>query len=238
MPVAVPVPGTPNGSEGGAVESFSARVVRASRRRADRFADAYRRVASAVLRASVGVLYLWFGLPKFFPGTSPAEDLATRCMSLMTFGAVPPDVSRFLLALMEVVIGLGLVTGVLLRVVLAVFFVHMTGVFATLVLLPNDVWARGVPPVPTLEGQYILKNIVLIAACLTVATRGSRPAAEPADVPPGDGTGTGTGDDRAPAAVAAAAPAGPPVQVVPAPGDGQDAARHPAPPELRDRLAG
>ncbi|MER7705805.1 DoxX family protein [Kitasatospora sp. NPDC097605] len=156
------------------MESFPARMVRSSRRRADSFARAYRRVAPGVLRISVGVLYLWFGLPKFFPGASPAEDLATRCMSLMTFDAVPPDVSRFLLALMEVGIGLGLVTGVLLRVVLAVFFVHMTGVFATLVLLPNDVWTHGVPPVPTLEGQYILKNIVLVVACLTVATRERR----------------------------------------------------------------
>ncbi|MFE7192615.1 DoxX family protein [Kitasatospora sp. NPDC057541] len=169
------------------MESFSARVVRSSRQRAEVFADAYRRVAPGVLRVSVGVLYLWFGLPKFFPGTSPAEDLATRCMSLMTFDAVPPDVSRFLLALMEVAIGLGLVTGLLRRLTLTVFFVHMTGVFATLVLLPNDVWAHGVPPVPTLEGQYILKNIVLIAACLTVATRERRvpaarqdPAVEPA----------------------------------------------------------
>ncbi|MFF7456982.1 DoxX family protein [Kitasatospora sp. NPDC008115] len=165
------------------MESFPARVVRSSRRRADVFARAYQRVAPGVLRVSVGVLYLWFGLPKFFPGTSPAEDLATRCMSLMTFDAVPPDVSRFLLALMEVTIGIGLVTGLLLRVVLAVFFVHMTGVFATLVLLPNDVWTNGVPPVPTLEGQYILKNIVLIVACLTVATRRARPAAEPGPDP-------------------------------------------------------
>ncbi|MFE6866711.1 DoxX family protein [Kitasatospora sp. NPDC057692] len=176
------------------MESFRVRVVRSSRRRADRFARAYRRVAPGVLRVSVGVLYLWFGLPKFFAGASPAEDLATRCMSLMTFDAVPPGVSRFLLALMEVSIGFGLVTGVLLRLTLAVFFVHMTGVFATLVLLPNDVWAHGVPPVPTLEGQYILKNLVLIAACLTVATRERRL--------PGAGTG-------AEVLTEAAAPAGP-----------------------------
>ncbi|GAA1385556.1 hypothetical protein GCM10009639_08340 [Kitasatospora putterlickiae] len=165
------------------MESFPARVVRSSRRRADLFARAYQRVAPGVLRVSVGMLYLWFGLPKFFPGASPAEDLASRCMSLMTFDAVPPGVSRFLLALMEVSIGIGLVTGLLLRLTLAVFFVHMTGVFATLVLLPHDVWTNGVPPVPTLEGQYILKNIVLIVACLTVATRGARPAAEPGPDP-------------------------------------------------------
>ncbi|MFB7470185.1 hypothetical protein [Kitasatospora sp. NPDC056184] len=173
------------------MESFPVRMVRSSRRRADLFARAYRRVAPGVLRVSVGVLYLWFGLPKFFSGASPAEDLATRCMSLMTFDAVPPGVSRFLLALMEVSIGFGLVTGVLLRLTLAVFFVHMTGVFATLVLLPNDVWAHGVPPVPTLEGQYILKNLVLIAACLTVATRERNVPGAEAEAGSGPGTGTG-----------------------------------------------
>ncbi|MER5352266.1 DoxX family protein [Kitasatospora sp. NPDC002551] len=166
------------------MESFPARVVRSSRHRAEVFARAYRRVAPGALRISVGVLYLWFGLPKFFPGASPAEDLATRCMSLMTFDTVPPGVSRFLLALMEVAIGIGLVTGLLLRLTLAVFFVHMAGVFATLVLLPDDVWTGGVPPVPTLEGQYILKNLVLVVACLTVATRERRPGPGP-DSDPG-----------------------------------------------------
>ncbi|MEV7780320.1 DoxX family membrane protein [Kitasatospora sp. NPDC088351] len=167
------------------MESHLARLVRTGRRRADDFSRGYRRVAPGVLRVSVGVVYLWFGVLKFVPGASPAEDLATRCMSLMTFDLVPPGVSRPLLALMEVIIGAGLVTGLLLRVVLAVFFAHMTGVFATLVLLPNDVWVHGIPPVPTLEGQYILKNIVLIAACLTVAGRREErtepgPAPEPA----------------------------------------------------------
>ncbi|MFJ6620331.1 DoxX family protein [Kitasatospora sp. NPDC091335] len=161
--------------------SHLAQVVRTGRRGAAEFSRGYRRVAPGVLRASVGVVYLWFGVLKFLPGASPAEDLATRCMSLLTFDLVPPGVSRPLLALMEVAIGAGLVTGLLLRVVLAVFFVHMAGVFATLVLLPDDVWVHGVPPVPTLEGQYILKNVVLIAACLTVATRREdRPAPDAA----------------------------------------------------------
>ncbi|MEU3567314.1 DoxX family protein [Kitasatospora sp. NPDC036755] len=166
------------------MESYLARVVRSGRRRADGFSRGYRRVAPVALRVSVGVVYLWFGVLKFVPGGSPAEDLATRCMSLMTFDLVPPGVSRPLLALMEVAIGAGLVTGVLFRVVLAVFLVHMTGVFATLVLLPDEVWLHGVPPVPTLEGQYILKNVVLIAACLAVAARGEE-RAEPGPVPGG-----------------------------------------------------
>ncbi|MFE4515159.1 DoxX family protein [Kitasatospora sp. NPDC056783] len=158
------------------MESHFARAVRSGRRRTEAFSRGYRRVAPAVLRISVGLVYLWFGLLKFVPGASPAEDLATRCMSVMTFDLVPPGVSRPLLALMEVLIGAGLVTGLLLPLTLAVFFVHMAGVFATLVLLPDDVWVDGVPPVPTMDGQYILKNLVLIAACLAVATRGAERA--------------------------------------------------------------
>ncbi|GHF10003.1 DoxX family membrane protein [Streptomyces griseoluteus] len=142
------------------------------------FAAGYHRRSAAVLRVSVGILFLWFGGLKFTPAMSPAEDIAVHAMSVMTFHAVPPDVSRPLLATMEVAIGLGLVTGVLLRLALVVFFVHMLGVFSTLVLLPGDAWST-VPLVPTMEGQYIIKNIVLIAACLAVATTSAASAVGP-----------------------------------------------------------
>ena len=59
------------------------------------------------LRLSLGVVFLWFGTLKFFPGVSPAEDLAGRTITLMTFGLVPATVSLPVLALWEVVIGLG-----------------------------------------------------------------------------------------------------------------------------------
>ncbi|MFP1624491.1 DoxX family protein [Streptomyces sp. 5K101] len=148
----------------------------------------YRPFSDVALRISVGVVFTWFGILKFVPGTSPAEDIATRCMGVLSFGLVPAEVSRPLLAVMEVGIGLGLITGWLLRTVLAVFFVHMAGVFATLVIAPDVVWAHGSPLLPTMEGQYIIKNIVLVTACLAVATRhGSRtgtPGAPPATAAP------------------------------------------------------
>ncbi len=121
---------------------------------------------------SVGLLYLWFGVLKFLPGMSPAQDIATRAMDVMTFDTVPAAVSQPLLAAMEVLIGLGLVTGRLLPLTLGVFFAHMAGVFATLVILPGEVWRY--PLVPSMEGQYILKNLVLVAACLSVATATAR----------------------------------------------------------------
>ncbi|MCC9738914.1 DoxX family protein [Streptomyces sp. MNU89] len=121
-----------------------------------------------LLRVCVGAVFLWFGVPKFFPAASPAEGVAVRTASKLTFGLLPPDVVLPVLAASETAIGLGLVTGVLLRMALVGFFVHMAGVFSALLLLPGEMW-QGIAPVPTLEGQYIIKNVVLVAACLVVA---------------------------------------------------------------------
>ncbi|MEU5399980.1 DoxX family membrane protein [Streptomyces sp. NPDC005963] len=124
--------------------------------------------STTVLRISVGLVFFWFGVMKFVPAASPAEDVATRTMSVLTFDLVPPEFSRPLLALFETAIGVGLISGVLLRLVLTAFFLHMTGVFAALFILPDEMW-NGQMGTPTLEGQYIIKNVVLIAACLAVA---------------------------------------------------------------------
>ena len=69
----------------------------------------------ALLRISVGIVFLWFGVLKFFPNLSPAEDLAARTISALTFGVVQPNVSVPVLALWETVIGLGLISGLFMR---------------------------------------------------------------------------------------------------------------------------
>jgi uncharacterized membrane protein YphA (DoxX/SURF4 family) len=51
-----------------------------------------------VLRISLGIVFFWFGVLKFFPGLSPAQDLAMRTIGLLTFGLVPPQVSIPVLA--------------------------------------------------------------------------------------------------------------------------------------------
>src|SRR5918997_1121421 len=70
------------------------------------------------LRISVGIVFFWFGVLKFFPGSSPAQDLAIRTISLLTFGLIPPTVSLVLLAAWECLIGLGLISGRFLRAAL------------------------------------------------------------------------------------------------------------------------
>lgn len=120
-----------------------------------------------LLRISVGIVFFWFGIIKFVPGLSPADELATRTISTLTFGIVQPDISRPVLALWESLIGLGLLTGWFMRATLLLLFVQMMGTITPLVLFPKETW-HVFPVALTLEGQYILKNVVLISAGLVI----------------------------------------------------------------------
>ena len=137
--------------------------------------------AVPVLRISLGIVFLWFGVLKFFPGLSPAQDLAARTIEQLTFGLVPPDVALPVLAAWEVLIGLGLLSGRFLRATLLLLAVQMLGTLTPLVFFPTETFTV-FPIAPTLEGQYILKNMVLVAAAMVVGAtvRGGQLQAEPA----------------------------------------------------------
>ena len=129
----------------------------------------------SILRVGLGLVFLWFGLLKFVPGVSAAEDLAGRTIEILTFGLVSPSISIVMLAAWESVIGLGLVTGRYLRATLLLLVLQMLGTLTPLAFFPAETFAR-LPYAPTLEGQYILKNIVLIGAGLAIGAtaRGGR----------------------------------------------------------------
>ena len=133
------------------------------------------RLGVPVLRISLGIVFLWFGVLKFFPGLSPADELATRTIERLTLGAVRPEVSLPVLAAWETVIGLGLLSGRFLRATLLLLFVQMLGTLTPLALFPGETFTA-FPYAPTLEGQYIIKNIVLIGAAMVVGStvRGGR----------------------------------------------------------------
>ena len=116
-----------------------------------------------LLRISVGIVFVWFGVLKFFPGVSAAQDLAIRTIELLTFGLVPEALIINGLALWEVVIGIGLISGKFMRETLLLLFLQMIGTFAPIFLFPDEVFNH-IPYAPTLEGQYIIKNIVIISA--------------------------------------------------------------------------
>jgi uncharacterized membrane protein YkgB len=133
-----------------------------------------------LLRVSLGVVFLWFGLLKFIPGGSPAEGLSAATIWRLTGGAIPPAVSLPLLATWESAIGIGLLTGRMLRVTLLLLVVQMLGTLTPLFLFPRETFAQ-IPFAPTLEGQYIIKNLVLVAGAIVVGStvRGGRIEPEP-----------------------------------------------------------
>lgn len=129
---------------------------------------------------ALGIVFLWFGVLKFFPGLSPAEGLAGRTIEVLTGGLIPSSVALVILAVWECLIGLGLLFGIFMRATLALLFVQMLGTLTPLLLFPSETFVA-FPYAPTLEGQYIIKNAVLIAGAVVLGAtvRGGRIAAEP-----------------------------------------------------------
>jgi uncharacterized membrane protein YkgB len=141
------------------------------------------RYGITLTRIALGIVFLWFGAIKFVPGWSPAGDLAGRTIAQLSFGLVQPHVALPLLAAWESLIGVGLITGRLLRLTLLLLFVQMPGTMLPLLFFPAETFTA-FPHSPTLEGQYIIKNIVLVAAAIVVGAtvRGGELRADPADV--------------------------------------------------------
>lgn len=120
------------------------------------------RYGLSTLRIGLGVIFLWFGALKYFPGLSPAEGLVRN-----TIYFVDPDLFIPVLATWEVLIGIGLIVGKWMRVTLLLLFLQMPGTALPIVLLPDVVWTS-FPFGLTLEGQYIVKNLVLVSAGLVL----------------------------------------------------------------------
>lgn len=129
------------------------------------------------LRVGLGIIFLWFGALKFFPGLSPAEDLVRN-----TIYFVDPDLFIPVLAAWEVLIGVGLIAGKFMRTTLFLLFLQMPGTVLPVFLLPDVVWTS-FPFGLTLEGQYIIKNLVLVSAGLVLGAtvRGGGLITDPLD---------------------------------------------------------
>lgn len=128
------------------------------------------KVTIDTLRIFLGLIFLGFGLLKFFPEVSPAEDISRRTVDTLTFGLLSGDTAGFLVALVEVSIGFCLVTGLFQKFGLALLGMAMIGIMSPLVLFPEDLFA-GKYHAPTLLGQYVLKDFVLLAAGLVIIAR-------------------------------------------------------------------
>jgi uncharacterized membrane protein YkgB len=120
-----------------------------------------------LLRLALGFVYLHFGLLKFFPDLSPAEMLASQTIMRLSWSWLDARTALQLLAVFECAIGLGFLFDVARRWMPWLFFAHMAGTVMPLFVLPELVF-KFAPFAPTLEGQYILKNLVFVAAGWTV----------------------------------------------------------------------
>lgn len=113
------------------------------------------------LRISLGVIYFYFGFLKFLPGASPAEALAGDTISRLMFDAITPATAVMLLAILECGMGLLFLSNRWSKMTYFLFLGHMLGTFTPMFLLPHLTFNQTVL-LPTLEGQYILKNIVFL----------------------------------------------------------------------------
>ncbi|MCT7548869.1 DoxX family membrane protein [Aliarcobacter butzleri] len=114
-----------------------------------------------LMRLSLGIIFVWYGMLKFFPTLSPAEDLAIRTIDIMFFHLIDGSLSIKLLAILEVAIGIGFLSGYYTKLVTIIFLGHMLCTFAPLFILPELSFTHA-PYAFTLVGQYIVKNIVFI----------------------------------------------------------------------------
>jgi putative oxidoreductase len=134
-----------------------------------------------LLRVAVGLVILIFGVLKFFPDVSPAEELTIKTTDALSFGLVPGHIAIVIIASLETIIGLLLITGRFLRVAIYLLFGQLVGVLAPLVLFTDRLFS-GPHNAPTLEGQYVIKDLILVASGLVVASTlpGLVPGADPA----------------------------------------------------------
>lgn len=126
-----------------------------------------------LLESSIGVIYLWFGVLKFFPNYSPAEALAADTLDLLTLHLFDKQILVWTLAFAELFIGLALILKIKSKYVIWGLLVHMGGTFSPILFFPEQVFTH--PPFGfSIVGQYIMKNLVIISAALVIYTKNSR----------------------------------------------------------------
>ena len=133
----------------------------------DRRIDAFmRRWGILALRISLAVIFIWFGVLKPF-GLSPAADLVRATVRWMPL--LSPDGWLAVIGWWEVLIGITFLFRSTVRIAIALLAMQMVGTFLPLVVLPAVTFQAGhVPYAPTMEGQYIIKNLLIISAALVV----------------------------------------------------------------------
>ena len=123
-----------------------------------------RKYAEPFYRLALFVIYFWFGLLKAIE-VSPASGLV-RDLLVHTMPFISPELFMLLLGLFEMMIGVLFLIRGAERVVIPLLIIHMITTLIPLVVLPEVVWQDFL--IPTLEGQYIIKNLALIGLAIGI----------------------------------------------------------------------
>lgn len=125
----------------------------------------FRRISEPLARFGIFVIFFWFGLLKVL-GESPASPLV-QALFERTISFIPFSVFLIGFGIFEMVIGILFLIRGYERVVIPLLFAHMVTTFMPLFMVPEATWTGFL--VPTMEGQYIIKNLALIAAAISIA---------------------------------------------------------------------
>jgi DoxX len=126
------------------------------------------------LRIAVGAVFLGFGVFKYFPGVSPAQNLTESTTHILFLGLIPGDIAIVMIATLECTIGILLLTNRGMRLAVWLLAIEFVGILSPIFLLPGRLFPHHAP---TITGQYCLKDIILVAAALVIAAgtfRGGR----------------------------------------------------------------
>lgn len=116
-----------------------------------------------LLSISIGIIYLLFGVLKFFPELSPAETIGINTVQMLTFFQFTPKMAIFSLASFEISIGLLLLCYKCRKIAITLAITHLVLTFTPFIFFPGEVFTLETNSL-SLLGQYILKNIVIICA--------------------------------------------------------------------------
>jgi uncharacterized membrane protein YkgB len=113
---------------------------------------------------SLGIVFVWFGLLKIF-GVSPVEGMIRTI-----YPSFPYPFTLYALGAVEALIGLNFLLNRAIKATVAVMWLQMAGIFSGLVLAPHLFFQHGNPFLLTSDGEFVIKNLILLAASLVVLT--------------------------------------------------------------------
>jgi putative oxidoreductase len=123
------------------------------------------RISLPLLRGAIGIVFIWFGALKV-ANVTPVADFVANTLPWIDRALVIPAIGVF-----EIAIGLAMLAGRFLHLVCAALIAHLAGTFLSLIMQPDVTFQDGNPLMLTTEGEFVIKNLVFIAAGLVIATR-------------------------------------------------------------------